>query len=368
LVSARFSGEPCRRRGKGKKKNKELFAMKNRKFKRRAGILAAAAVLLLGYGTFSYFQGRSQAVAANAAGPQPASSPAASPSPASSAPASSAPAERAPVFREQLDSPLVKNPAKLKSSLVSSNAILVSVSDQAVLLDKNASQRVYPASMTKIMTAVVILEEEKDLQEKLPVTAAIIDRMNAQDASMAGFLPGENVSALDLLYGAVLPSGAECCATLADRLAGSESAFAEKMNRKAASLGLKNTHFTNATGLHDPGHYTTPEDLASLLCYALRNPTFRRVFTTPSYTTAPTNLHPNGLSFRSTMFKNMADPDIGGGKVLGGKVGFTDQAGLCLASLAEKGGKEYVLVTAGAKNCYRGEIKDALTVYRSLGK
>lgn len=346
--------------------------MNDRKVKISAGLLTAAVLIAVFLSNNFIFGsgGHSNDVAANAAalGSKAGSSAGSQPVPSVESSSSQAPVSSAVTLTEKLSNPIVKNADQLKKSIVSPNAILVSVEDRTILLDKNASQKIYPASMTKMMTAIVVLEEESDLQEKINVPASVIDQMNAQDASMAGFEPGENVRAIDLLYGAILPSGAECCVSLADHLEGSERNFADKMNQKAAALGMKNTHFVNTSGLHDPNHYTTVKDLSVLLCYALKNSTFRSIFTTPVYTTAATNKHPDGITFHDTMFKNLGSSSIGNGKILGGKVGYTDEAGLCLASLAEKNGKEYILVTAGAKNCYKGEIKDALTVYNSLGK
>jgi D-alanyl-D-alanine carboxypeptidase (penicillin-binding protein 5/6) len=143
------------------------------------------------------------------------------------------------------------------------------------------------------------------------------------------------------------------------------------MNQKAAELGMHDTHFTNATGLHDENHYTTVKDMAVLLSYALRNDEFREIFTSFRHTTKPTNKHPVGITFYSTMFENLKGTNITGGEVLGGKTGYTDEAGLCLASLAKTGGKEYILVTAGARGDHKSEqynITDALAVYNSLGR
>lgn len=272
------------------------------------------------------------------------------------------------VLTEELQNSVIKNPDKLKSSLASPSAILVRVKDRKILFNKDAEGKIYPASMTKIMTAILAIEKLPNLAEKITLTQPIFDRMYRQDASMAGFLPGESVSAEDLLYGAILPSGAECCAALAERLAGTEAEFAVEMNQKAAQIGLSGTHFTNTTGLHDPNHYSTVKDIAALLCYAVQNETFCKIFTTPRYTTAATNKHPKGLSFQSTMFRCLKSAKVGKATILGGKVGFTDEAGLCLASLAEEEGTEYILVTAGVKDLYRGEIHDALETYGILGE
>jgi len=188
---------------------------------------------------------------------------------------------------------------------------------------------------------------------------------------MAGFQPGEQVRAIDLLYGVMLPSGAECCIGLADQIAGSEQNFVKIMNQKAADLGMDNTHFENAIGLHNENHYTTVKDLAILLSYALQNDTFREIFTSSRHSTPPTNKHPRGITFYSTMFEDLSNQNIIGGEILGGKTGYTDEAGLCLASLAKVGKQEYILISAGAKGDHDSEqynITDALAVYNSIRK
>jgi D-alanyl-D-alanine carboxypeptidase (penicillin-binding protein 5/6) len=238
-----------------------------------------------------------------------------------------------------------------------------------LLLNKGGSGRVYPASLTKIMTAIIALENIPDLEQKIALPETIFGALYTADASMAGFLPGEEVPALDLLYGIMLPSGAECCIGLAEYIAGSEEAFVTLMNQKASELGMKNTNFMNTTGLHDEDHYSTAKDLALLLRYSLQNDTFRGIFTTESYTSTATNKHPEGITMHSTMFKNLTDNDFPGGKLLGGKTGYTGNAGLCLASLAKIGDREYIMVSAGADGDHTTEqfnITDALTVYHRI--
>ena len=154
------------------------------------------------------------------------------------------------------------------------------------------------------------------------------------------------------------------------RIAGSEEAFAAMMNEKAQELELYDTHFCNATGLHDPQHYSTVEDIAQLLQYALQNQTFREAFTSSRYSTFPTVQHPEGFTFYSTMFTAMESPEVTGGVILGGKTGYTEEAGLCLASLAEIEGKEYILVTANAAGSHQTEpyhTIDAANVYSQVG-
>lgn len=187
---------------------------------------------------------------------------------------------------------------------------------------------------------------------------------------MAGFQPGERARLKDLLYGILLPSGAECCMAFADRIAGSEEAFVEMMNQKASELGMDNTHFCNPTGLHDPEHYSTVKDISVLLQYALKNETFKETFTSSRYSVQPSDQHPEGFTFYSTMFQYMDSAKVTGGKIIGGKTGYTEEAGLCLASLAEVGGKEYILVTAKADGTHETEqfhILDAINVYNQIG-
>lgn len=253
--------------------------------------------------------------------------------------------------------------------LHSACAILVRLSDKAVLMQKQGDERIYPASLTKMMTAVVAIENIPDLQKKIELSSSLFQPLYKADASMAGFLPGEKVRAIDLLYGALLPSGAECCIGLADEISGSEESFVKKMNEKADRLGMSNTHFANSTGLQNENHYSTVKDLSLLLDYALQNQTFREIFTSSRHSTAATNKHPDGITFTSTLSQSLKDHTLPGGEILGGKTGFTDEAGLCLASLAQIGGKEYILVTAGAEGDHKTEpydIDDAREVYQRL--
>ena len=165
------------------------------------------------------------------------------------------------------------------SGIDSKAAILVRLLDGQVVAEKEADTRIYPASMTKIMTAIIGLENISDLNQMITIDRSMYDRLYLEGASMAGFAPGDQVKAIDILYGVMLPSGAECCVGLAEYLFGSEEAFVGKMNEKAAELGMENTHFVTSTGLHDPEHYTTVRDLTKLLTYALQNETFRAIYT-----------------------------------------------------------------------------------------
>lgn len=197
----------------------------------------------------------------------------------------------------------------------------------------------------------------------------IFPELRAEGASMAGFQPGETATVRDLLYGALLPSGAECCEALAREVSGSEEAFVELMNQKAAELAMRSTHFCNPTGLHDPEHVSTVQDMARLLRAAMQNETFRAILSAGRYAVPATDLHPEGFTMTSTFWAELGDVSLWRGQFLGGKTGYTSAAGLCLASAAQVKGKRYILVTAGAQGNHGTEpyhIEDAVRVYRQL--
>lgn len=246
----------------------------------------------------------------------------------------------------------------------SRHAILLDAQSGRVLAQKRADERTAPASLTKMMTVLLAIETEPDLDKQVTLPEDIFPALQTEKASMAGFVPDETVTVRDLLY------GAECCEALAQLVSGSEENFAALMNQKAAELGMKNTHFTNATGLTDTEHYSSAADMAKLLQAALHNTTFRTIFTTEHYTTTATAQHPEGVSLTSTLLGKLDGTELPTGtRIEGGKTGYTAAAGLCLASLATVNGKEYILVTLAAPGDHGTEqynIRDAVHVYRKL--
>lgn len=264
-------------------------------------------------------------------------------------------------------------------SLHSTYAILLDAKTGQVLAQKNSEERMYPASMTKLMAALVAVEHTEDWNTTVEIPYEIFSRLYFEHASLAGFEPEEKVTPKDLLYGMLLPSGAECCTTYAMWLAGDEDAFVEWMNLKAAELSMENTHFTNTTGLHDEDHYSTAEDMAILLYQCIQDETIRSILQAETYQTAATTKHPQGLALESTLFQTINESkalteklragQAKGVMLLGGKTGYTSQAGMCLASFSSVGGREYILVTAGAEGNHYTEpfhIEDALTVYSQI--
>lgn len=173
-----------------------------------------------------------------------------------------------PEMQEFVSEPVTEIQADL-TQLYSPYAVLMDLDSGTVIAEQKGRERIYPASLTKIMTALVAIENLPDQEETITLPTELFSMLLIRHASLAGFEPEEQVCIKDLFYGILLPSGAECCIACADRIAGSEDAYAALMNEKAEQLGLTGTHFCNSTGLHEKKHYSTAEDMAKLLRYAL---------------------------------------------------------------------------------------------------
>ncbi|MBQ9080375.1 MAG: D-alanyl-D-alanine carboxypeptidase [Clostridia bacterium] len=245
-------------------------------------------------------------------------------------------------------------------------ALLMDMQTGRVVASRHADRKIYPASMTKIMTMIVCCENISDLTQKVAVSGDAIAAAYVEGASCAGFTAGERVSVLELLYGTALPSGADATGTLALYVAGSEKAFVDLMNTKAGELGLTNTHFANASGLHDDDHYTTPREMAAIVAYAMNNELCREILSATSYTTAPTAEHPQGITMYSTAFSRMSATKFGSAQIVAAKTGYTDEARFCLASYAETdSGGRYVLITAAGSDRY-APVYDCKYVYENF--
>lgn len=226
----------------------------------------------------------------------------------------------------------------------SKNAIMINLNDNSVIYEKNSNEKTLIASMTKIMTSIVAIENIDNLEEKVILTEDIFNNLD-KDLSMAGFKANEEVTYNDLLYGALLPSGGDATHALAVFISGSEENFVSLMNKKASELNLKNTHFTNTVGIEskDNMHYSTVEDVSNILKYALNNKTFKKIFKSNIYKTSD-----GVLVFKSTKKSIEKKYEKDFSFILGSKTGYTSKAGLCLASIASKNKVNYLLVTAGA--------------------
>ena len=241
---------------------------------------------------------------------------------------------------------LTENSVTLPPDYDSKYAILMDADTGEIIAYRNYNTRMFPASLTKVMTLIVALENIDDLSDTVLITSDMVDPMVEAHASRAGFLPGETPTLEQLLYGVILPSGADATLAVAQYVSGSEEAFVKLMNDKAEEMGLKNTHFTNASGLHNDNHYSTAEDMALILQYALDDPKGREILSTYQYQVPPTEFNPEGLMLTSTVFSRMTGEEMPNVTIKGGKTGFTDEAGQCLETFAEINGKTYIMVLA----------------------
>lgn len=250
--------------------------------------------------------------------------------------------------------------------VISSHAILVDASTDTIIAKKGAYDIISPASMTKVLTALVAAEHitEDELDETFTMTLEITDYSYVNDCSSVGFLNEEVVTVRDLFYGTILPSGGDAAVGLATYVAGSHEEFVELMNKKLEQLGLSETaHFTNCVGLYDKNHYCTVYDMAVIMRAAMENEICREFLSTKKYTTAPTEQHPEGITISNWFLRRIEDKDTGG-EVIGAKTGYVVQSKSCAVSYGTFGASEtpYICVTAGSNSSWRC-IYDQVEIY-----
>lgn len=243
------------------------------------------------------------------------------------------------------------NPGALvDSQLVARSYILIERSSGDVLLQRNADLQLYPASTTKIMTALIALQVAGDDFDNPEAVLEISERANdlPEGSSRVPFKTGEIVTFKDAMYGLLLKSGNEAANAIAEYISGDILTFVRQMNETAAMLGLTNTHFVNPHGLHDDIHQTTARELAHILDVAMNNDTFRQIVGTYTWDLSATPKpvdNPARKIFNTNLHLN-PDPDNNYTYLTskGGKTGFTSQAGYVLAEMAEKDGVELIAV------------------------
>ena len=220
------------------------------------------------------------------------------------------------------------------------------------ILEQNADQQRYIASLTKMMTALLVLESGTDLNAGITIPASLtpeLQSIRANRGHTIGLQAGETVRRIDMMYAMLLPSANDAASVLAVDTSGSLAAFAAQMNVRASQLGCTATHFTCPHGLYDGGNYSTARDMAkiALACYA--DPTFRQITDTVSYELPATNVHP---ARTVTTTNKLLQPGSGyyRSDAHGMKTGFTTQAGRCFVTFAQKDGHTYGLVILGSNS------------------
>lgn len=230
---------------------------------------------------------------------------------------------------------------------------LYNMNEDILLYSKNDTKKTSIASLTKMMTTLVAIEEIDNL-DKI-VTIKERDFEGTVGYSKAGFKVGDKVTYRDLLYGIILPSGADAVNAVVNNTLGYDK-FIKKMNETAKKIGMNDTSYANPVGKDDENNYSTSNDLAKLLKYALKNKTFKTIFTTKNYKTS------NGINLESTV--NRYENILNTNEIKGAKSGFTKDAGRCLASITTLNNVDYLLVVINSSTISPyNAVKDTITIY-----
>lgn len=238
-------------------------------------------------------------------------------------------------------------------TLTSKEAIIYNLNDDNVIYEKNSNEQTKIASLTKIMTSLVAIENINNIDDT--VTVEYKDLQGLKGYAVAGFKAGDTVTYKDLLYALMLPSAADAANILARSIAGNTEDFVNMMNDKANKLGLKNTKFSNPIGMDDD-NYSTAYDLSIILKEAIKSDLFKELYNTDSYTTS------NNIKLTKTTDKIASKYNLDISNLTGSKTGFTDEAGYCLASTATYNDVNYLVVTLNSEEL-PNHIKDTLDLY-----
>ena len=245
-------------------------------------------------------------------------------------------------------------------TLYSKNYCLYDLTDDKMIYEKNIQERTNIASLTKIMTTIAAIEKINNLDDYVTITSEMLSNIK-YDASLAGLKIGDKLTYKDLLYASILPSGADATQALAYSLSGSINNFVNDMNTLAKKIGMESSNFVNVTGLDIDNHYSTVSDLLKMLQYALKNETFKTIYTTKSYTLS------NGLVVDATVkkYNNLMKLDVS--RIIGSKTGYTNKAGLCISSIFESNNHEFIFISTNAEFIYYN-LKDNLNIINFMDK
>lgn len=229
-------------------------------------------------------------------------------------------------------------------------ALLINAQTGEILAGKNAFSYMNPASMTKVLTLLVAVENIAETDGTFTMTQEISEFCYVNECSVVGYIVGETVPIEELFYGCILSSGADACLGLAEIAVGSHEAFVDLMNEKLKELGIDETaHVTNCVGLYDDSHGWTSADMALIMKAALENEKCRQILCTKVFNSVPTEKHPEGQFLSNWFIRSLEDQDNGSVKILGGKRGYVPESGNCAVSYGEtEDGQAFICVTGNA--------------------
>lgn len=238
----------------------------------------------------------------------------------------------------------------------SNNAILYNLNDNSVIYEKNSSEVVQIASLTKIVTAITVIENVENLNEEVTITYKMLQGLDGY--AKVGFNIGDKITYLDLLYALMLPSAADAAQALAISTSGSVEEFANLMNTEIKKIGVTDSKFDNPVGMDSENNYSTASDLAKILIYSLENETFETIFNSNYYEIDRINKKVEKTLITTSQLYNI-DSSI----IKGAKTGFTYGAGMCLASTTTIEGVNYLLITLGADVNTVNNLIDTINIY-----
>lgn len=256
------------------------------------------------------------------------------------------------------------------SGVDSSYGILINTDTNEIVASLNATDKIVPASMTKVLTVLVAANNisKEQLDEKVTISGEAVDYCYASGCATSGFVEGETVTVRDLFYGTILPSGGDAAAQLAMYVSGDIDSFVELMNDELKTLGLSETsHFTNPVGYYEENHYSTVYDIAMIMEAALDNDICREVLNAKVYQSSSTNFNAEGITISNWFLRRIEDKDIGG-SIGGAKTGYVNESGSCaVSSETSESGTNYICVTAKASSSWQC-IYDHVTIYSTYAK
>ena len=248
------------------------------------------------------------------------------------------------------------------------SAIVYEANSETLMYAWNPDVQMYPASLVKIMTVLLAIENT-EMTDLVTVTQEAISSVPS-DAVSAKLLPGEKLSVQDLLYCILLSSASDACVAIAEHVGGSEQGFVDMMNQYATDMGCTGTHFTNSHGLHDDDQIMTARDCARILSAAMKREEFRKIFAADDYMIEKTNLSENRRITSGNYMKDTNSKLYYDSRVVGGRTGVTQDGRRCLATAAERNGMQLITVVMGSESVYQEDGASAISIggYRETTK
>ena len=238
----------------------------------------------------------------------------------------------------------------------SDKVIMVNLNEDMILYKKNENEKAEIASLTKIVTAITIIENQSDLNKMVTIKNNMLVGLDGY--AKLGLKAGDSISYFDLLYALMLPSSADAAQVLAIDTAGTIENFADMMNDEVKKIGANNSHFTNPVGIDDDNNYSTAYDLYLILKYALNNKTFKALFEANEH-----YLSTYGKTVYKTTYNTARQNSLDISVIKGAKTGFTYEAGMCLASTSSANNVDYLIITLNADVNTLDHISDSINLY-----